>query len=259
MLNTINNKVNISNTSIYYFFEINKGNNINPFTEEKNVLALTHPHLIEEWDFKANIGLNPYMLSYGSNKRAIWKCKECGNVWETIIANRTKGSGCPICNKKKCGRKGKKEILSTARPDLLKEWDYTKNNQNNIYPDKITSGSGKYASWICSECSCKWESKINDRVRGYGCPNSKIHKLLKLQKEENTVKEVNNSVAKTNPFLLKEWNYSKNSENGLYPEMIKRGSHKKVSWICSKCSHEWITEVRSRTCMKSGCPVCGRK
>ena len=54
--------------------------------------------------------------------------------------------------------------------------------------------------------------------------------------------------------LLNEWNYAKN--NPLIPEMFRKGSNKKVWWICS-LGHEWKATIYSRT-NKNGCncPYC---
>lgn len=66
-----------------------------------NDLATLYPELLEEWDYQKNSELNPSQLLPGSGKKAWWKCSQCGHEWETIIANRTKGHGCPKCSKRK--------------------------------------------------------------------------------------------------------------------------------------------------------------
>lgn len=66
-----------------------------------NDLATLHPELLKEWDYEKNVDLDPSQLLSGSGKRAWWKCSQCGHEWETIIANRTKGHGCPKCAKRK--------------------------------------------------------------------------------------------------------------------------------------------------------------
>ncbi len=67
----------------------------------KTDLATTHPKLAEEWHLTKNDTLTPQKVTYGSNKRAWWQCSDCGYEWEAIICNRTKGSGCPVCSRKK--------------------------------------------------------------------------------------------------------------------------------------------------------------
>ena len=66
-----------------------------------NDLATLYPELLKEWDYQKNTTLDPSQLLPGSGKKAWWKCSLCGHEWETIIANRTKGHGCPKCSKSK--------------------------------------------------------------------------------------------------------------------------------------------------------------
>lgn len=75
---------------------------------------------------------------------------------------------------------------------------------------------------------------------------------------ENNIKyspiKNNNLLAKC-PELLYEWDFTRNSEEGLFIEDISYGSNKKVFWI-GKCGHKWETSVKSRTSKGQGCPYC---
>lgn len=55
--------------------------------------------------------------------------------------------------------------------------------------------------------------------------------------------EKENSIKKTNPELLDEWNYERNGN--LKPDHISIGSSKKVWWKCDK-GHEWIATPKQR-------------
>ncbi|MBQ9612626.1 MAG: zinc-ribbon domain-containing protein [Lachnospiraceae bacterium] len=44
--------------------------------------------------------MTPHDVTKGSKKRVWWKCLN-GHDWEAIIANRTKGSKCPVCSRKR--------------------------------------------------------------------------------------------------------------------------------------------------------------
>ena len=57
--------------------------------------------LMAEWDWEKNnaLGLDQSKLTYGSGKKAHWKCSY-GHTWYARIDHRTKGVGCPICSKK---------------------------------------------------------------------------------------------------------------------------------------------------------------
>lgn len=58
--------------------------------------------------------------------------------------------------------------------------------------------------------------------------------------------------------LLNEWDWEKNSNDGLFPDQISFGSTKKVWWKCS-LDHSWQASPNNRS-KGQGCPVCaGRK
>lgn len=63
-----------------------------------NDAATTHPHLVADWDVAANGALSPQDLMAFSSTRVAWKCAKCGWQWETKIAHRASGSGCPGCS-----------------------------------------------------------------------------------------------------------------------------------------------------------------
>ena len=52
-----------------------------------------------EWDWEKNneLGLRPDKLTYGSNKKAWWKCSK-GHEWQASIYSRNQGNGCPYCS-----------------------------------------------------------------------------------------------------------------------------------------------------------------
>ncbi len=55
------------------------------------------------------------------------------------------------------------------------------------------------------------------------------------------------------PTIAKEWNHKKNK--GIDLNTVTYGSHKKVSWKCSKCNYEWPARIFDRSNGK-GCPAC---
>lgn len=202
-------------------------------------LDSTHPELILEWDYEKNQNLFPSMFSRGSADDIWWKCSN-GHSWKAIIANRTKGSGCPYCSRK-ITIPGVNDLKST-HPSLLSEWDVEKNKP--LTPEMISSGSQKAVWWICSK-GHSWKSIVSNRAKGAGCPYCANVKLLRGY----------NDLAHLHPHIVKEWNYSKNSP--FTPHNVLAGSSRKVWWICSK-GHEWQAEIRVRT-KGSGCPYCANR
>ena len=101
---------------------------------------------MKEWDWEANVDLDPHKVATGCNKRAWWICLKCGYKWDSKINNRAiLGSGCPCCANKKVVV-GKND-LATTYPQLAKEWHKTKNA--NLKPSDFTFGSSKRIWWIC--------------------------------------------------------------------------------------------------------------
>lgn len=94
---------------------------------------------------------------------------------------------CPTCHKKKyslaniciqCGFKFDDNILSFGEeyPDLLKQWDYTKNTINPFY---ITKGYSKKVWWL-DDKNHSWKMTVHKRTsRGDGCPVCKESHLEK--------------------------------------------------------------------------------
>lgn len=123
---------------------------------------------------------------------------------------------------------------------LLKEWDYEKNS--GISPENISIGSEKKVWWKCS-LGHSWKTTFSKRSqRGYGCPYCSNQKVL----------EGFNDLVTTNPKLIVEWDYDKNS---IQPTEVVAGSGKKVWWKCS-LGHSWNAEIRSRAKNNTGCPYC---
>lgn len=82
--------------------------------------------------------------------------------------------------------------------------------------------------------------------------SGKIRKMMKQYL-------VNNSIAKTNPEILSEWDYKKNNELGLFPEGITSGSSRiKVWWRCPK-NHSYRKSPNERIRTGTGCPYCAGK
>ena len=139
---------------------------------------------------------------------------------------------------------GKKYVCDC--PDLMQEWNWDKNNELNISPDKLATGSNKKVWWKCSH-GHEWQAVIVSRVAGRGCPYCSNRKVL----------QGFNDLATTHPFLVQEWDADKNGQ--LQPTMVLAGSHQKVWWKCTH-GHEWQATIKHRAYKEQGCPYCsGRR
>jgi uncharacterized Zn-finger protein len=131
-------------------------------TQEYN-LAVVKPALINEWHPTLNGKLTPWDVTPMSERRVWWKCKK-GHEWQTMVANRNGGCGCPFCS----GRWASKENnLAVVNPKLAKEWHPRKNI--GLTPFNVTPRSGKKVWWKC-ENGHEWQARISHRARGVGCP-----------------------------------------------------------------------------------------
>ncbi len=134
----------------------------NKAVNKENSLNTMNPQLAKEWHPIKNGQLKPLHVTPNSNKKVWWICDK-GHEWETIVANRNRGGGCPYCS----GRKVliEKTIMFT-NPLLVKQWHPLKNKDKL---DKILPFSNKRVWWVCSN-GHEYEARVADRSKGAGCP-----------------------------------------------------------------------------------------
>lgn len=121
---------------------------------------------------------------------------------------------------------------------------------NPVRPDQIGSKTSQRVHWYCSKCDYHWDETVVARVKYPAAPCC----------SGRHVTSINNFAAQF-PELLKDWDYSKNTED---PTKIKSQKHIRVNWKCHKCGNEWNTELKSRVhgVMRYGasrCPKCSSK
>lgn len=201
-----------------------------------NDLKTLNSQLASEWNYEKNGDLRPEDFASNSGKKVWWKCgKE--HEWQATIDSRNNGVGCPYC----AGQKVVKGVndLVTVNPKLAGEWNYEKNG--NLKPEDFMVGSNKKIWWVCNK-EHEWQSTINNRNSGTGCPYCSNKKILKGY----------NDLATINPRLASEWNYDKNT--GLAPTDVGVNGNNKVWWKCDE-GHEWQAAIYSRN-TGYGCPYC---
>ncbi len=139
----------------------------------------------------------------------------------------------------------KENNLAIKRPDLAKEWDYSKNGK--IKPEFVSLYSNKHFWWICPK-NHSYKMSVNDRTgpKHSNCPICANKRIIKGI----------NDLATTNANLMDEWMFDRNT---LSPYSICKSSHKKIWWKCKKCNYEWQTDVYVRAIMNCGCPKCSHQ
>ena len=222
----------------------------------KVLLSKSHPHLAREWHPTKNGNLTPFDVTAGSHKKVWWKCsKGDDHEWlqaintrvRSLEKNKNRSSECLVCLKRVAVPSN---CLKTTHPDLIREWDYEKNNELKIFPQNVTEISRLKVSWICKNNSKhQWKAVIRDRIKGgkkkkgSGCP----YCSGKIITEEKCL-------AITHPELSKEWHPTKNEKKTPYD--FSKGSDEKVWWKCPKGEdHEWDAVISSRVGGRS-CPIC---
>lgn len=217
--------------------------------KEKQYVS-NNAHLIAEWDWKKNEGLDPNVITCGSKKKAWWICSVCSHTWESTVKNRSTGRDCPKCAKiKRVTARNQKRIrskgsLATENPELAKEWHPTKNGI--LTPADVTSTSKKNVWWL-GKCSHEWSAQIGNRtINKTGCPYCAGRRVLVGF----------NDLSTTHPALAKEWHPTRNED--LQPQQVTAACKKNIWWI-GECGHEWDAYIYNRK-KGHGCPYCsGRK
>ena len=207
----------------------------------KATLQDKYPQAAALWHPTRNGLETPADVSAGSHKLRYWQCEK-GHTWEAPIYSVAAGRGCPYCA-------GKLSIpgetdLATTHPLLAAEWDEERNGA--LSPEDVTRGSEKNVWWRCPE-GHSYQAMVFSRVAGTACPYCSGKKVLAGF----------NDLATTDPRIAQQWYYPLNE--GLSPEQVTRGSHKKVWWQCGE-GHVWQAAVYARTRrLSSDCPVCAGK
>ena len=202
-----------------------------------NDLRTRYPDLAEEWHPNKNGNLTPEtVIAGGKDKR--WWIDEHGHEWDTTIAKRLQGSGCPICA-------GQKVLLgfndlASQQPSIANEWHPTKNG--SLTPEQVMVRSVRKTWWQCQQ-GHEWETKIINRT----VYNNKCADCIKRP----IVKDSN--LQEIYPHLANEWHPTKNGS--LKPIHFTPGSSTKVWWL-GECGHEWKAGIYSRVNAGNGCPVC---
>ncbi len=209
----------------------------NKILEGFNDLASQMPALAEEWSERNN-PLSPKEVMVFSNRKAWWKCKDCGNEWHTLISTRSGGSKCPYCS----GiilLKGFND-LATTHPDIASEWS---DRNLPLTADSVNHKSRKNVWWHCNECGTEWKGVIHSRINGRQCPVCAEQKVLSGYNDLET----------TDSEVLSEWDYDKNTD--ILPSQVTRNSMRIVWWKCG-LGHSYREKIAIKVTEEKKCPIC---
>lgn len=110
-------------------------------------------------------------------------------------------------------------------------------------PDEISAKSTKNVWWKCQACGHEWKAVISSRAKGLKCPVC----------ADRAIKEGYNDLATTDPHILSEWDYEKNTD--ILPTQISRNSMRYVWWKCA-FGHSRRDRISNRTIEHKRCPSC---
>ena len=127
-------------------------------------------------------------------------------------------------------------------PVLMKEWIWEKNENSN--PEKLLETSKKKVWWRCSE-GHEYQMTIDSRTSGSKCPYCSGRRVLSGF----------NDFATTNPELLLEWDYEKNSAEGVEPTSVMRKNTAKVWWKCLYGHPSYCVAINKKQA-DCGCRKC---
>lgn len=198
-------------------------------------IVTTHPQLLSEWDYVKNneLGIYPEECKKTSKKVVYWKCdNKKHSSFKKAINIKHIGEGCLVC-----------KSISCTHPELLDEWDYEKNDKLGIFPDKVSYGSKKKVYFICKEHGSYLQT-IHKRFLGHKCAICSNQKII-----------LENSIVKTHPYLLDEWDYETNAKLGYFPENYSYGTLRKVYWKCEKHG-SYLQDIASKVYKNCGCSYC---
>lgn len=206
-------------------------------------------------EFSSNNTFSIREVVYGSHRKALWVCRDCGNEWSAVVRNRTTGEkDCPVCAGKVVVA-GYNDLLSWCKDAgeygerLIQEYSL----ENELKITEVTPRSNRRIKWVCSICGYTWNAILISRVSmNTGCPacSGKIavqgkNDLLTWCKEHGVYGEK----------LIRE--YSAENEQGL--ECLAAHADRRVTWICEYCGGKWQIHVGARTGVNQhGCPYCNK-
>jgi hypothetical protein len=144
-------------------------------------LAFKRPLLVAELDPTRNRGVDPEAIAYGARRKLWWRCPDCGHEWRATVSSRAiKGTGCRRCfmkrhsqqlaerNRKRPPTVPIERSLGMLHPELLADLHPNLNGETDPYT--IGASSHRRLWWRCS-AGHEWQTTVNTRSRGCGCPN----------------------------------------------------------------------------------------
>ena len=203
-----------------------------------NDLATRYPEIAAQWDYERNTDFAPDKIPPHFMNHVWWRCEQ-GHSWSaTVVSRVAQGRDCPFCSGHKV-LKGFNDLASNY-PELAAEWS---EKNAPLQADKVFPKSRKNVWWKCRVCAYEWRAVIDSRVKGMSCPVC----------TDRAVKSGWNDLATTDPDLIIEWDYDRNTV--VTPEKVSRCSMRMIWWKC-RFGHSWRAKISDRAIDKEPCHIC---
>jgi hypothetical protein len=222
----------------------------------KSLLDL-HPDIAAE--YQRNLDrpdMGPADLRASSQQRCLWKCGRCATEWESTVANRAGGRGCPSCANK--ARAASRRVprqdgatAATTAPAIVGELVENLTNPG-IRLDQLRPSSVDRCAWQCQTCEYRWTATVTNRVtKKSGCPRCAIARNTASRRTPRPGR----ALSEVAPSIAAEF-ITNISVPGRGPDNLNAGSNNQCQWHCRK-GHTWTTTVASRVA-GTGCGRCAR-
>ena len=129
--------------------------------------------LLLGYDYETNP--SPENIAKGSHTKTSWRCCNCGSRYlrNTHNINISTVNRCPVCLRKYISDARhqaavKKTNFADSYPDLISEWDFTK---NKLSPEQVSYNDNHQYYWTCKRCGHSYKSVIINRIKGSQCPH----------------------------------------------------------------------------------------
>lgn len=200
-----------------------------------------------QWDYEKNEkeGIKPEEVSLSNSDKVYFYGRTCKHKFEKTfreVLRKDREINCPYCTGKQIliGFNDLKSVCPKFfnNTDSI-QWDYDKNNEENLYPENFTKSSHKKV-WVKCNNGHSWKANISNVFdKEKGCPYCS-HKLPIIGETDLKTKF---------PEIAKEWDYNKNT---LKPEECLDGGSKNIWWKRilikndKKFEISWKTKIYNR-------------
>ncbi|WP_376785977.1 MULTISPECIES: zinc-ribbon domain-containing protein [Aeromicrobium] len=220
-------------------------------------LLATHPEIASEFvQCIVQPDRTPATLRPSSNLICRWRCSDCSLEFTAQPASRVRGRGCPACARTRAGelksRVSHELSLQSLHPELAEEFIAVPARSDRTAAD-IAPGSNFVAIWRCIVCEHEWETAVASRaLGGHGCPACARQRTVAARMAPRVGESLQDLFPELSSELIENLTHP-----GRGPSTLRPASHDRCRWRGS-CGHEWINNVKNRTRLGSGCPICYR-